>query len=232
MSHFPSCDAFCLGIPWWDYWVPLIALQKQLNPKYLQNTVAYHIKHNINYSLKNWREVGIVFADFFIPDMAQKMRSILESGQLEELDEELGPNLTYEFIQMMYQNANLITYKSSFQRISKPIKSLSDFHLSDRMKFIHLHNQNLKIDRDRIDLELQYEYLIWLAWSSYCNNEWINMTRYLAESLRYNSDPKAKIIVNWIELFEEFSQDQKKPFDAYTLGQSLEWQKLIVSILL
>lgn len=98
LQYFPVCDAFCLGIPWWDYWVPCIALKKSLNPKYLQDTVAYHIQHPINYSLKNWREVGIIFTEFFKPEITHTLQELLDNGKLEDLDHQLGPEITYNFI--------------------------------------------------------------------------------------------------------------------------------------
>lgn len=113
LKDFPVYDEFCLGIPWWDYWVPLTALQNNFNTKYLQNTVAYHVKHPINYSVKNWREVGIVFAKIFDRELGHHLQELLDTNRLEELDEELGPNVTYEFIQMVYQTTHLLKYQIS-----------------------------------------------------------------------------------------------------------------------
>lgn len=36
---------FCLGQPWWDYWVPLTWIKKGYAPKYVVSPFAYHLKH-------------------------------------------------------------------------------------------------------------------------------------------------------------------------------------------
>ena len=54
---FPKSD-FCIGLPWWDYWVPLIPALKGIQIRKLDSLFAYHIKHPSNWNGKQWSELA------------------------------------------------------------------------------------------------------------------------------------------------------------------------------
>ncbi|MEA5541942.1 glycosyltransferase [Limnoraphis robusta Tam1] len=73
LTAFPK-TSFCLGLPWWDFWVPLIALQRGWTLKRLVTPIAYHLKHSVNYSNENWQKYGILFVEFFNSQLSSQLR--------------------------------------------------------------------------------------------------------------------------------------------------------------
>jgi hypothetical protein len=49
---------FCLGVPWWDYWVPLFLLLKGISVKQLVTPVAYHLEHPIRWQTQYMEDFG------------------------------------------------------------------------------------------------------------------------------------------------------------------------------
>lgn len=234
LHHFPDCDTFCLGIPWWDYWLPCIALKKELNPKYLQDTVAYHVQHPINYSLQNWREVGITFTEFFNPEMAPVLQNLLETEQIEDFDRQLGPNITYNFILEFYQSAELLNYR----KLTLESQNLSNMENELEIKSepsVHSMlsgSSDLEVNSaDRNSGELgraPYDSCVRLAWEHYCEFRYDRMIQDLKKSLNYTSNqPKAQVIANWIEQFTNLAEQENYPFDAYLISNTPEWQNLM-----
>jgi glycosyltransferase involved in cell wall biosynthesis len=64
IKYYPPRE-FCIGLPWWDYWLPLIAILAKLPVKKVTNPICYHIIHPTNYSLPTWRELaGVIIKHF------------------------------------------------------------------------------------------------------------------------------------------------------------------------
>src|SRR5690606_13079632 len=52
---------FALGVPWWDYWLALDALLKDVPVVLVQNPSARHLAHAQAWSTRNWeRAIGLV----------------------------------------------------------------------------------------------------------------------------------------------------------------------------
>jgi tetratricopeptide (TPR) repeat protein len=117
IRQFPECDDFCLGVPWWDYWVIAIALQHKLNPKYIQNTMAFHIKHDMNYSLDTWRKVGITFSKFYDPPKVESLQEMLINEEIEDFDKLIGPVISYSFILDVNQKSQLLRYPTTLNNL-------------------------------------------------------------------------------------------------------------------
>lgn len=49
---------FCLGAPWWDYWLPLVPLLNDCNVKRLISPVAFHVVHEERWSQSSWQYYG------------------------------------------------------------------------------------------------------------------------------------------------------------------------------
>ena len=49
VSCFPKSD-FCIGMPWWDYWMPLIPALEKIQIKKLVSGFAYHLKHRCKWN--------------------------------------------------------------------------------------------------------------------------------------------------------------------------------------
>ncbi len=63
---YPS-STFMIGMPWWDYWVPAIALLKGMGVKRLDSFYAFHEYHEINYSEEHYLGFGRQFATLIRP---------------------------------------------------------------------------------------------------------------------------------------------------------------------
>lgn len=62
---YPPED-FCIGLPWWDYWVVLIPLLHNIPVKKLISPVAYHVRHTPgNLNSGSWIPLGMAFAKYF-----------------------------------------------------------------------------------------------------------------------------------------------------------------------
>lgn len=49
---------FCLGVPWWDYWAPLVPTLKGLPVKLLVSDVGVHLLHENNWSIELYQKMG------------------------------------------------------------------------------------------------------------------------------------------------------------------------------
>jgi len=229
LSRFPSTN-LCLGVPWWDYWVPFSALQNGIHTKYLQNTTAYHIKHKINYSLDTWRRVGIWFAESFKPGIKSTLVELYEAENFKDLDDTLGPEVTYDFIQKVYQEAKLIIYGSSLSRR----ENLCDDNLILLASTFEATTKTVNIEEsiDKLKKENSSEKYMSsarLAWQAYVNRNYSDMKKNLNHSLIYSPFSKAKTISNLIDIFHEFSQAESLEFDIHLLSSLSEWNQLIRS---
>ncbi|MEG4249229.1 FkbM family methyltransferase [Microcoleus sp. Pol10D4] len=110
LKHFPSSQ-FCLGLPWWDLWIPLIAQQKGWTVKYLETAIAYHLKHPVNYINDFWQKMGIHFTGFFQPDLSRKFQEML-SNNPNQLQAELT-SVAVQAVQVIDKNQQRIRYETS-----------------------------------------------------------------------------------------------------------------------
>ncbi|MEG4244009.1 FkbM family methyltransferase [Microcoleus sp. MON2_D6] len=110
LKHFPNSQ-FCLGLPWWDLWIPLIAQQKGLTVKYLETAIAYHLKHPVNYINDFWQKMGIHFTGFFQPDLSRKFQEML-SNNPNQLQAELT-SVAVQAVQVIDKNQQRIRYETS-----------------------------------------------------------------------------------------------------------------------
>jgi hypothetical protein len=66
IPYFPAED-FCLGIPWWDFWIPLILLGYKLPVKRIVTPHAYHEIHPRRYDDATLFNLGYTFAKYVAP---------------------------------------------------------------------------------------------------------------------------------------------------------------------
>ncbi|MCC3437710.1 glycosyltransferase [Microcoleus sp. PH2017_05_CCC_O_A] len=59
-------EAFCIGMPWWDYWMPAGLLPTNVNLKFLDSRIAYHVVHPTNFSDLAWRKYGMKIGKYFL----------------------------------------------------------------------------------------------------------------------------------------------------------------------
>jgi hypothetical protein len=51
-------DKYVIGMPWWDYWIPIIGLKRGLNIYHIKDEFIYHRTHDTNYDMNIWRSFG------------------------------------------------------------------------------------------------------------------------------------------------------------------------------
>ncbi|MEM5882349.1 MAG: glycosyltransferase family 2 protein [Candidatus Aenigmatarchaeota archaeon] len=56
---------FYIGLPWWDYYLTMLAFIKGITVKYLYPSPIYHFRHETNYPKKIWQELGLAFCLHF-----------------------------------------------------------------------------------------------------------------------------------------------------------------------
>lgn len=64
IKHYPPAK-FCIGLPWWDYWMPLIPLLANLPVKKVTTPICYHIIHPSNYSIASWKALAMEMMKHF-----------------------------------------------------------------------------------------------------------------------------------------------------------------------
>ncbi len=64
IQHYPPAK-FCIGLPWWDYWLPLIPLLSKMPVKKVTTPICYHIIHSSNYSIASWKALAIEMMKHF-----------------------------------------------------------------------------------------------------------------------------------------------------------------------
>ncbi|NER01425.1 MAG: glycosyltransferase, partial [Okeania sp. SIO3C4] len=132
LEEFPI-SKFCLGLPWWDLWIPSMAIKKGLKSKYLATPIFYHLKHKINYSNDFWQTMGIHFAEFFNLDLSKKFQQILVNNP---------SNLQFELTQMaenivtnIHRNTDIIVYKSQAMETSYKMQPINAAQLILQREF-------------------------------------------------------------------------------------------------
>jgi hypothetical protein len=64
ISAYPAAE-FCLGVPWWDYWAPLLPLLAGMPIKELLTPVAFHIRHDAHWDDRLYENFGKKLVQYF-----------------------------------------------------------------------------------------------------------------------------------------------------------------------
>ena len=75
-----SNDNYVIGMPWWDYWVPLAFIKKGMNVYHMKNQIIYHETHETNYDMNIWLE----FSKYFYNDIVRDILNYNNEMILEE----------------------------------------------------------------------------------------------------------------------------------------------------
>lgn len=66
LSIYPP-EEFCLGLPWWDYWIVLVPIVKGIPVKRVDSPVAAHLAHPMRFSFDHWVQLGLTMSKYFTP---------------------------------------------------------------------------------------------------------------------------------------------------------------------
>lgn len=116
LQLFPT-SPFCLGLPWWDYWPQMIAIQRGIVPKNLATLVAHHYKHSTNYSSDIWLDYGIIFTEYFDKETAQNKLKPLRPDKV-KLDLALS-DIARQLLKLFREKSQTIHYKTA-EKLPKP----------------------------------------------------------------------------------------------------------------
>lgn len=114
LAKLPTSE-FCLGVPWWDYWMPLVSIQQGLAVKYLANSVAYHVEHDLNYKNDIWCKTGMDFTRLFAPHLHSLFTKTLKRNSSWNLVEALK-QVCSQFIIMLEEKTQRIVYHQEMEQ--------------------------------------------------------------------------------------------------------------------
>lgn len=123
LAKLPTSE-FCLGVPWWDYWMPLVSIQNGLAVKYLANSVAYHIEHDVNYNNDIWRKTGMEFTQLFSSNLHSLFTKTLKHNPNWNLVDALQ-EVCDKFILMLEEKTQRIIYYQGMGKAPVPNKNKS-----------------------------------------------------------------------------------------------------------
>jgi hypothetical protein len=72
---------YVIGMPWWDFWIPIVANRAGIPIYHIKNEIIQHRTHKTNYAQETWH----IFANFFYSD-------IKKLGGLWKIDESILNN--------------------------------------------------------------------------------------------------------------------------------------------
>ncbi len=117
---YPASD-FCIGVPWWDYWAPLVPFLKGYPVKQLATSVAFHVKHPTKWSAELHEKFGDKFFNRFVEAdlFAYGDENLTTAVDIykSSSDFALGSILISNFIR---QKAKIIFYEDSVLADNKP----------------------------------------------------------------------------------------------------------------
>ena len=66
IDAYPSPSPFCLGAPWWDFWLPMVAIHAGQNVLRCAEPLFAHVKHDTQWNM-NWHAVmGLHVAQYLL----------------------------------------------------------------------------------------------------------------------------------------------------------------------
>ncbi len=111
-GFFPQTE-FCLGIPWWDYWVPIVPLMKGYPVRQLLTPVAFHLRHPSRYQYRYY----ISYADKMYGYLVRQSAIAGSDSELVHILGEFGkrPNsssLAFTLLGYIVRKADKLIYRN------------------------------------------------------------------------------------------------------------------------
>ncbi len=101
LSIYPD-EEFCLGLPWWDYWIVLVPIVKGIPVKRVESPTVCHLAHPIRFPVKEWYDLGFTMNKYFTPAF--------------DLTQEAMPNYLGMMLNMIYTHSTEIVVTKESQR--------------------------------------------------------------------------------------------------------------------
>jgi hypothetical protein len=86
ITKYLPLTRFCLGQPWWDYWLPSCMFKvPSIRLKLLAFPLALHVRHALNWHLDNFDKYGLHFVQCFEPEVYRRMLGEAPEKQKESM---------------------------------------------------------------------------------------------------------------------------------------------------
>jgi hypothetical protein len=121
---------FAMGMPWWDYCLPLAFELKGLKVNLLTRPHAFHLQHPNNFKMSTWRRMAKEFAEFVLDFVAAKPD--MAGGNLAPIIT-LCQEVASDFDN--FEDARPSALAKAWEKIPGPIGQLPDFshYVADRI---------------------------------------------------------------------------------------------------
>ena len=80
---------FCLGMPWWDYWLPLAALFSGVSIAYIDSDIAFHQLHLTNWQNDAFYQYGFQTRELLSENLNHPCRQQLEQFITNHFDKDI-----------------------------------------------------------------------------------------------------------------------------------------------
>jgi hypothetical protein len=87
---------FSIGMPWWDFWLPVAMALQGYQVALLREPLAGHLIHPVKYEPAVWEYMGAQFVDYVRQAAASAAREVPELATVIERARELGPRAEKE----------------------------------------------------------------------------------------------------------------------------------------
>lgn len=78
-----------------------------------------------------------------------------------------------------------------------------------------------------LEKPIKYSTFVWIAWYLHSKGHRAEMVQFLQRSWGYTPYLPVETVINWVESFAEFYENERDDFDVDMLGKSAEWQQLM-----
>lgn len=145
-------SAFCLGVPWWDYWLPVLTVLMGRSCYEIVSPVAYHITHETRWESDLFAYFGRVFAEKLVA--LQNTSAI--STSCDCIKSPVGMTLfSFKILLYILRNSNKLTYPhQDNDKDLIPIGRLQ--YLSMREELIEMHKSYFELQEKISFLETDY----------------------------------------------------------------------------
>ena len=139
LESYPKQEGFCMGMPWWDYWMAVVILRKNINLKKITSNLAYHVIHENNYSEKHWVKFGLKLlkywqaTSYLLNSSTDEIHEDPNSDNYRQLLQSCRDMANYIILELLPKKEKKITYCNNNSSSINTIKELSS--LSSNFNF-------------------------------------------------------------------------------------------------
>lgn len=229
ISKIPKSE-FCLGMPWWDYWLPAAMIAAKADSFYLSDIPAFHITHKTNYDEKLWVHYAKMFSSHAAPALRVKFDEIEsldgDENEMFRLRQELAYYISVFTINHLRSKPNIVKTKTrqrvpkisvitpSFNQAKYIRQTIESVLAQDYPNFEHIIIDGGSTD-GTLDILREYDHLIWKSEPDKGQSDALNKALELATG----------DIIAWINSDDYY---EKGAFDVVESEMSADLSKEII----